>query len=688
MTEWQLTYDGLRDYQQECIEAILKQKELGIFRQLVHLPTGTGKTIVFANLIKNISGRVLILTHRNILVKQAKEKILLVNPKSDIGIIQAENNDLENRILLASVPTIGKEPKELKGYDRLLDLPTDIELIIVDEAHHSIAQTWRRVFQRLGIIEPRYYPSKDAKNPTREIETIESKALLVGFTATPYRTDKQPLKMVYDEVVYHKPIFDFIPDYLSDCLFANIEQELFIDGNRKLSSEIKQTELNEILRQPETKELVIKTYKQYCLDRKYSLGFAANIKEAERFVDLFCSHQIPSSVVHSKLDSDTLKKRLKDFELGKIKVLWNVNMLTEGFDFAPIDSLLICKALPSRNMSLLENRGTDGDLIFTQIIGRGTRIAAKKKNCLILDFGALLSNEARQQMLSRTADLFGMPLRDVDLTKTAEEHKDFVIQKQRRRKKIELGKLRLTELMDTQQADRYSKKKYPWISTYHAWHLLTLNHSQEFRVVIRNEDELKYDVIWRNKYKDSLLIEKVELQTAVEYVEDYIEKNNLPIRLIDPEQQWLKLPATSSQKYALEMRKVDFDPNIKRGEASHLITRYDIKISPFARSLYKEEKIFTIYKEMLPDFEEDQLLHLVSILDQGLSIESLDFNYGQLENRFKYRAIYKALKTFSENDFQDISEYFVDGDLRQNGLAEGIKQIKRDLQYPLLVQPK
>ena len=678
---FKLKYDGLREYQEETIQTIFDKKEKGVFRQLIHLPTGTGKTIIFANLCQQVKGRVLILTHRNILVKQAKEKILLVDPMADIGIIQAENNELDNRILLASVPTIGKEPTEANSKDRLLQIPTDIELIIVDEAHHSIAPTWRRVFQRLGVIEPKYYPSNDLKEPTRTIETIKSGALLVGFTATPYRTDRAPLKQVYDEVVYHKPIFDFIPDYLSDCLFANIDLELRIDGETRLASQVKQHELNQVLQTSEIKELIVDTYQEYCKTRKYSLGFASSIKEAEYFANLFCSYEIPSTTIHSKLEKEVIETRLNDFRQGDIKVLWNVNMLTEGFDFAPVDSLLICKALPSRGSSVSKKSlEQDGDLIFTQIIGRGTRRAENKTNCLILDFGALLSNEAREQMLMRTADLFGVPVTEINLNKTAEQHKDTFLKKQKKEKEIELGKLKLTELMDTQLASRYSKKKYPWVSTYHAYHLLTLSTRQHFKLVITDSSELKYDVILRNNYIDSVLAKKLELKQGVELVENYIEKNNLPIRLIDPEQQWLKLPATSAQKYALKSRKIGFKENIKRGEASHLITRYDIEISPFAKDIQKDPQILKAYQEFLPQFNLDQLLHLVSILDQGLSFECLDQNYAKIRDRLKYRAIYRIIKYLIAQDFQDMSEYFVNEKLRTDSLKQGLDQIIRDQQ--------
>lgn len=681
---YQLTYNGLRPYQDEAIQVILEKKEIGLQRQLVHLPTGTGKTIIIANLLNEIEGRVLILTHRQILVQQTKEKILLVNPEANIGIIQGKNNDVNKEILVASVPTIGKQRQDILQKDRLLDIPTDIKLVIVDEAHHSIAQTWRRVFQYLGLIEEQYYPSNDIKDPTRSIKVNDTGAALVGFTATPYRTDRAPLKQVYDEVVYHKPIFDFIPEYLSDCLFANIEQELMIDGESTLSSEITQSELNSVLKRYEAKKLILDTYQEHCGDRRFALGFAINIEEAENFANIFSYNGISSSVVHSGLKKEILDERFEDFKNGKIKVLWNVNMLTEGFDFAPIDLLLICRALPTRKGSSDKEIENDGDLIFTQIIGRGTRISETKKNCLILDFGALLSIEARQEMLSRTADLFGIEPKHVDLEKSAEEHKEEAKKRYNRKREIHYGKLKLTQLMDTQRADRYSKKEYSWISTYHAYHLLTLNQKQSFKVIITNDSKLKYDVIYRDNYIDTILADQLELNEAVLFVEQYIEDNNLSIRLIDPEQQWLKLPATSAQKYALQKRKINYDANIKRGDASHLITKYDIEITPLAQNLEekkdKEKEILGAYKELIPEFKEEELLHLIGILDQGLSLETKEAKYNAISYYTRYRAIYKALQELVKNDFQDISEYFVNSNVRSSCLQQGLLQLKTDLE--------
>ena len=675
---FKLSYNGRRPYQHETITAILNKQAEGVTNQLIHLPTGSGKTIVIANLSEEIKGRILVLTHRRILVEQTKEKILLVDSNADIGIIQGSRNELDNRIIIASVPTIGKQPSKENGYDRLLDLPIDFEMVIVDEAHHSIAQTWRRVFQYLGIIDPLFYPSNDIKNPTRPIKSANRKATLVGFTATPYRTDNEPLKKVYDEVVFHRPIFDFIPEYLSDCIFANIEQELIINGEKTSSSQIPQNELNAVLKKEEAKQLILDTYIEYCEDRKYAVGFAINIKEANIFADLFNSYNISSAVVHSKLTKEKTEKIFEDFKLGKIKVLWNVNMLTEGFDFAPIDLILICKALPTRKSGSDKDIENDGDLIFTQIIGRGTRIAESKKNCLILDFGALLSSEARTEMLSRTADLFGIPVEDVDLKKSAVELKKEKVFRFRRKREIEHGKLKLTQLMDTQQATRYSKYNYPWVSTYHAYHLLTINPKQSFKIIITDDSKLKYDIIFKDNYKDIILNEGLELENAVLEVEQFIKDKKLSIKYIDPKEQWLKLPATQAQKYALQKRKISFNEKIKRGEASHLITRYDVEITPFAQNLESNPKIFIAYNELLPNLKDNEIQHLVGILDQGMSFESKERKYHSIKPLFRYRAIYKILKYFSLKDFQDISEYFVNEGLRKRALEIGLKQIQKE----------
>jgi ATP-dependent helicase IRC3 len=151
----------LRPYQHEALDAIYASTHRGVRRQLISLPTGTGKTIVFAHLIHQSPGRSLILVHRDELITQAIEKLSFIDPLMDIGVVKAERNELDRHVVVASIQTLSRRR-------RLEQLGTDFHTVIVDEAHHSTAYSYELVLEYLSCF--------DAYGP-----------LLVGVTATPER---------------------------------------------------------------------------------------------------------------------------------------------------------------------------------------------------------------------------------------------------------------------------------------------------------------------------------------------------------------------------------------------------------------------------------------------------------------------------------------------------------------------
>jgi len=167
----------LRPYQHECLRRLRARYREGARRLLVSLPTGTGKTVVFAAMpgFFEMKKRMLVLAHRQELLEQAAAKFEAAVPHLPVGIEQGSRHAAPDaRIVLASVATVGREESS-----RLLKLdPEQFYLIVVDEAHHAVAATYRRVFDHFGLFDE------------------GTKRLLVGFTATPRRGDKQTLAEV------------------------------------------------------------------------------------------------------------------------------------------------------------------------------------------------------------------------------------------------------------------------------------------------------------------------------------------------------------------------------------------------------------------------------------------------------------------------------------------------------------
>src|SRR5262249_51380745 len=125
------------------------------------------------------SRRSMILVHRDELIRQAQEKLAIIAPSIDVGIVKAERNEVDKQVLIASVQTVSR-------LSRLKQLPDDIDIIVIDEAHHAVAETYRRV---LDYLEPR---------------------LTLGFTAAADRGDEQGLSDCFDEIVYEKSLLEMI----------------------------------------------------------------------------------------------------------------------------------------------------------------------------------------------------------------------------------------------------------------------------------------------------------------------------------------------------------------------------------------------------------------------------------------------------------------------------------------------
>src|SRR2546421_2080379 len=178
---WRLTP---RPYQHEAVAALLAAAARGVQRPLLVLPTGTGKTIIFALLVQRRGGRALILAHRDELIQQAVDKLHLVDPTMPLGVVQAERDELTAPTVVASVQTLSRRP-------RLARLVPDFHTIVIDEAHHAPAPPSRRILE--------YCRAWCPDGP-----------LVVGVTATPARGDRQSLRQVFEGIVYQKTLVEMM----------------------------------------------------------------------------------------------------------------------------------------------------------------------------------------------------------------------------------------------------------------------------------------------------------------------------------------------------------------------------------------------------------------------------------------------------------------------------------------------
>ncbi len=333
----------LRPYQQEAREAVHKEWENGNSKTLLVLPTGCGKTIVFAKITEDCarSGkRILILAHRGELLEQAADKI-----QKSTGLVcsveKAEQSCLGswNRVTVGSVQTLMRE-KRLEQFT-----PSYFDTIIVDEAHHCISEGYQRVLQ--------HFASAD----------------VLGVTATPDRGDMKNLGTYFDSLAYEYTLPKAIKEgYLSPIKALTIPLKLDLSGVAMQNGDFRAADLNNAL-EPYLYQIADEMVKN-CSDRK-TVVFLPLIKTSQKFRDILNEKGFKAAEVNG--ESKNRAEILEAFDNGEYNVLCNSMLLTEGWDCPSVDCVIVLR--PTKVRSL-----------YSQMVGRGTRLYPGKENLLLLDF--------------------------------------------------------------------------------------------------------------------------------------------------------------------------------------------------------------------------------------------------------------------------------------------------------------
>lgn len=331
----------LRPYQIAAIEAIYKEwKERQ--RTLLVLPTGCGKTIVFADVARKRTerGRVLILAHREELLDQARDKIKM-SCGLDCSIEKAEQSclDSEELITVGSVQTMMTE-KRLNRFE-----PDYFDTIIIDEAHHALAQSYQNVLQ--------HFP--DAK--------------VLGVTATPDRGDMKKLGEYFESLAYEYNLRDAVKErYLSPIKVQTMPLSIDLSEVGVSCGDFKENELGHAL-DPYLEDIASQMAK-VCMD-KHTVVFLPLVSTSQKFRDILNEKGFKAGEVNGQ--SKNREEVLQDFADGRINVLCNSMLLTEGWDCPIVDCIVVLR--PTKVRSL-----------YCQMVGRGTRLHPGKDYLLILDF--------------------------------------------------------------------------------------------------------------------------------------------------------------------------------------------------------------------------------------------------------------------------------------------------------------
>lgn len=333
----------LRPYQAEARDAILSAWDEGYRKTLLVLPTGCGKTVVFASVTENQvrkGHRVLIMAHRGELLTQAADKLKTVSGLDSV-LEKAESSSLGSFIpvTVGSVQSLAQEK-------RLARFPGDyFQDIIVDEAHHCLSDSYQRVLEHF------------------------SNANILGVTATPDRGDMKNLGEYFDSKAYEYTMQEAIRQgYLSPVKAQLIPLELDINNVGISNGDYSAPEVGNAL-EPYLSQIV-QEMKKYCQGRK-TVVFLPLIATSQKFCRMLNEVGLRAAEVNG--NSDDRSQVLTDFETGKYDVLCNSMLLTEGWDCPAVDCIVILR--PTKVRSL-----------YQQMVGRGMRLSPGKENLLLLDF--------------------------------------------------------------------------------------------------------------------------------------------------------------------------------------------------------------------------------------------------------------------------------------------------------------
>lgn len=536
---------ALRPYQREALEAIRESYRRGVRRQLICLPTGTGKTVVFAQLPRffKMKHRMLVLAHREELLDQAREKMMRSNPDLRVEIEQgARHASAGADVVIASVPTLGRE-----GSERLLSLPRDdFFLFVVDEAHHAVAASYRRVLEHFGVFEE------------------GTKRLLVGFTATSQRGDGEGLDAIFDEIVYARDLPAMMQaGFLSPIAGWRVSTNIDLSNVRTRMGDYALNQLAETVNVDLRNEVVVKAYKELLAGRK-TLCFCVDVAHAGEVAKAFNRADVRAATVTGAMSRDERVAVLERFRAGEIDVLTNCMVLTEGFDESSVAGILLA-------------RPTKSQLLYTQMIGRGTRLHPGKENVAVVD----IVDATREHELVTLPVLFGLPssfdlqgrttMEAVDAFRWTASNRPWVLAD----RATSFDDLRLrckrVELVDLETPSEIGVvTRFAWVRAGEGAYRLNLLEGERLDVVKNLLGEWELMLVAPQQIK--IVRRSKDLRKLLAHAEKMVEEDRKDaVMLVDRRSKWRQAPASEKQMEMLQRKGVTIPPGLTKGQASHLI---------------------------------------------------------------------------------------------------------------------
>jgi ATP-dependent helicase IRC3 len=512
---------ALRPYQREAVAAVREAYlHRGIRRPLIVLPTGSGKTVVFAHLsrLRANTGRILIIAHREELLGQAADKIMHIAPDLDIGIVKASRNDHHAHVVCASIQTIAN-PR------RIAPLVGTIGTVIVDEAHHASAKTYREALTALGAF--------TADGP-----------LTLGVTATAGRGDGVGLGSVWQEIVYQRGIIHMIAEgYLVDVRGLEVVTDVDYRNIKTSRGDYTDASLGAELDRSGAMEAAAVAYDRYARSRR-GVAFTPTIETARELAAHLTARGIPSAYLSGETNPQERRAVLRRLRSGEIQVVTNCAVLCEGFDEPVLSCALIARPTKSRTL-------------YTQMAGRVLRLHPGKTDALILSLFA-----PPDAGLATIADLAGLDPDQVPTVRSGETLAEAVGREEAEREAF--GGRRTISNLTARQLNLFARSGLRWIPAKSGF---VLPCGQTSLLLVPQTGDL-WQVVESTRGQTKTISAGLTLDWAQGVGEEYARANGGVIAKADA--AWRKRPVTSEQEARLTKMRLPVPAT--RGEASDALS--------------------------------------------------------------------------------------------------------------------
>lgn len=462
----------LRDYQLEALEAVNREYKSKVRKQLIVLPTGTGKTIIFSAIAKDWNVRTLILAHRDELINQAVDKLKLFWADADVGVVKADRAEYDHQVVVGSVQSCMHK----KRLARLKE--QNFQLLIVDEAHHAAANSYQKIIKKLGFL----------RN--------SGKQLLLGFTATPDRCDKLGLGDTFQKIVFMRSISTMIDQgYLSKILGRRCLTSISLDKVRTTHGDFQIGDLAAAVNVQERNAYVVDKFLEYAKDRK-AVAFCTDVQHCHDLAAAFNARGIPAKAVWGAMPIDDRRQTLTELKDGTIKVCTSCGVLTEGWDESSINCVLMARPTKSRGL-------------YVQCIGRGLRLAVDKTDCLVIDYADEGHDLNSIMSLRKT-----MP----ELAIMRERHEQHITDK------MDIPTSVPQEEVYDGSFDILGKSAFLWIDIGDGeFSLMDDDHAEIILTPVDGDRYMAY--LWKDKVRENILDKPLPLDYARGVSEDYARQH-------------------------------------------------------------------------------------------------------------------------------------------------------------------